>query len=78
MHSNYNETAEQAGVFSAVQANTLKAIISYNAVQLRMAAYYAEKAIAAEAAHAVTTKADSSLYCKARWLLPQFVLPHLQ
>ena len=27
------DSAEQAGVFAAVQANTLKAIISYNAVQ---------------------------------------------
>lgn len=34
-----------------------------------MAAYYAEKSIAAEAGHAVTTSADSSLYCVARWIL---------
>ena len=63
------DSAEQAGLFTAVRANTVKAMISFNADRRRMAAYYAEKAIAAEAEHAVTTSADSNLYCKARWLL---------
>ncbi len=63
------DSAEQAGLFTAVRANITKAIIYENADRRRLAAYYAEKAIAAEAGHAVTTSADSSLYCKARWIL---------
>lgn len=63
------DSAEQAGLFTAVRANTIKAIIYENAGRRRLAAYYAEKAIAAEAGHAVTTSADSSLYCKARCVL---------
>lgn len=63
------DSAEQAGLFTAVRANTVKAIVSFNADRRRMAAYYAEKAIAAEAGHAVTTSADSDFYCKARWIL---------
>ena len=63
------DSAEQAGLFTAVCANTIKAIIYANADQRRMAAYYAGKAIAAEAEHAVVTSQDSSLHCKARWIL---------
>ena len=63
------DSAEQAGLFTAVRANTIKAIIYTNADRRRMAAYYAEKAIAAEAGHAVTTSADSNLYCKVRYVL---------
>ena len=63
------DSAEQAGVFTAVHANTVKAMIYENVDQLRMAAYYAEKAIAAEAGHTVTTPSDSNLYCIARWIL---------
>ncbi|MBR0263767.1 MAG: hypothetical protein IJQ60_07780, partial [Prevotella sp.] len=63
------DSAEDAGLFTAVRVNTVKAMISFNANRRRMAAYYAEKAIAAEAGHAVTTSADSNLYCKACWLL---------
>ena len=63
------DSAEQAGLFTAVRANTIKAIIYSNADRRRLAAYYAEKAIAAEAGYAVTTSADSNLYCKARWIL---------
>ena len=63
------DSAEQAGLFTAVRANTVKAMISFNADQRRMAAYYAEKAITAEMGYAITTSADSNLYCKARWLL---------
>ena len=63
------DSAEQAGLFTAVRANTIKAIIYENAGRRRLAAYYAEKAIAAEAGHAVATSADSSLYCKARCVL---------
>ena len=63
------DSAEQAGLFTAVRANTTKAIIYENADRRRLAAYYAGKAIAAEAGHAVATSADSSLYCKARWIL---------
>ena len=63
------DSAEQAGLFTAVRANTIKAIIYANADRRRLAAYYAEKAIAAEAGHAVTTSADSNLHCKALWIL---------
>ena len=63
------DSAEQTGLFTVVRANTIKAIIYTNADRRRMAAYYAEKAIAAEAEHAVTTPADSNLYCKVRWIL---------
>ena len=63
------DSAEQAGLFTAVRANTIKAIIYANADRRRLAAYYAEKAIASEAGHAVTTSADSNLHCKARWIL---------
>ena len=63
------DSAEQAGLFTAIRANTIKAIIYENASRWRLAAYYAEKAIAAEAGHAVTTSADSNLYSKARWIL---------
>lgn len=63
------DSAEQAGVFTAIRANTIKAIIYENANRRRMAAYYAEKAIAAEAEHAVVTSADSSDYCATRWIL---------
>jgi AraC-like DNA-binding protein len=63
------DSAEQAGLFTAIRANTIKAIIYENADRRRLAAYYAEKAIAAEAGHAVATSADSNLYCKARLIL---------
>ena len=63
------DSAEQAGLFTEVRANTIKAIIYANADRRRLAAYYAEKAIAAEAGHAVATSADSSLHCKALWIL---------
>ena len=66
---NILDSAEHAGLFTAVRANTVKAMISFNADRRRMAAYYAEKAIAAEKELAVTTSADSNLYCKACWLL---------
>ena len=41
------DSAEQAGLFTAVRANTIKAVVYSNADRRRMAAYYAEKAIAA-------------------------------
>ena len=63
------DSAEQVGLFTAVRANTVKAIVYANADRRRIAAYYAEKAIAVEAGHAVTTSADSNFYCKARWIL---------
>ena len=63
------DSAEQAGLFTAVRANTIKAIIYANADRRRLSAYYAEKAIASEAGHAVTTSADSNLHCKTRWIL---------
>ena len=63
------DSAEQAGLFTAVRANTIKAVVYSNADRRRMAAYYAEKAIAAEAGQAVTTYADSNLYCKVRYIL---------
>ena len=63
------DSAEQAGLFTAVRANTIKAIIYANADRRRMATYYAEKAIAAEAGQAVTTSDDSIFHCKALWIL---------
>ncbi|MBO4464536.1 MAG: AraC family transcriptional regulator [Prevotella sp.] len=63
------DSAEDAGVFTAVRANTVKACIYENADRRRMAAYYAEKAIAAEAGHVISTSADSSDYCAARCIL---------
>jgi hypothetical protein len=63
------DSAEEAGVLTAILANTVKACIYENASRHRMAAYYAEKAIAAEEDYIVTTSADSSNYCKARWIL---------
>ena len=63
------DSAEQTGLFTVVRANTIKAIIYTNADRRRMAAYYAEKAIAAEAGYAITSSEDSNLYCKARWIL---------
>lgn len=63
------DSAEQAGLFTAIRANTIKAIIYENAERRWMATYYARKAIAAEAGHVATTSADSNLYCKARLIL---------
>ena len=63
------DSAEEAGVFSAAHAKTVKAMIYENADRLQMAAYYAKKAIDAEAKHAVITPGDSNLYCIARWIL---------
>lgn len=63
------DSAEEAGVFTTAHANTVKACIYENADRRRMATYYAEKAIAAEAGHAITTCADSSDYCATRWIL---------
>ena len=63
------DSAEQAGLFTAVCAHTTKAIIYVNADRRRLAAYHAEKAIAAEAGNAFTMPEDSNLYCKARWIL---------
>lgn len=63
------DSAEQSGLFTAVRANTIKAIIYANADRRRLAVYYAEKAIVAETGHAVTTSADSNLHCKALWIL---------
>ena len=63
------DSAEQVGVFSALRANTIKAIVYSNAGRRRMAAYYAEKAVAAETGQAVTTAADSNLFYKVRYVL---------
>jgi len=63
------DSAQQAGLFSAVRANTVKAMMHENADKLQLAAYYAEKAIAAEQELTVKTSADSTLYCVARWIL---------
>ena len=63
------DSADEAGVFTVVQTNTVKAMIYENADWLQMAAYYANKAIAAEAEHTITTPGDSNLYCIARWIL---------
>ena len=63
------DSADEAGVFTVVQANTVKAMIYENADWLQMAAYCANNAIAAEAEHAIITPGDSNLYCIARWIL---------
>ena len=42
------DSAEESGVFTAVRGNTVKATIYQNAGRRRMAAYYAEQAIASE------------------------------
>ena len=63
------DSAEHVGVFTALRANTIKAIVYSNAGRRRMSAYYAEKAVAAEAGQTVTTAADSNLYCKVRYVL---------
>ena len=63
------DSAKDAGVFTVIRANTVKACIYENTDRRRMAVYYAEKAIAAEEGHAISTSADSSDYCTARWIL---------
>ncbi len=63
------DSAEQAGLFTAIRANTIKAIIYENADRRRLAAYYAEKAMAAETGHAVATSQDCNLYYKVRHIL---------
>ena len=63
------DSAEEARVFTAKQANMVKAVIYENAGRRRMAAYYAEKAIEAEAGHAISTSTDSTEYCVARMIL---------
>jgi len=63
------DSAEEAGVFTAAYANITKARIFANADQRSMAAYFAEKVIAAETEHPITTPTDSDFYCTARWIL---------
>ena len=63
------DSAQQAGLFTAVRANTVKAMMHENVDKLQLAAYYAEKAIAAEGKQSIKTSADSTLYCVARWIL---------
>ena len=60
------DSAEKAGVFTATQANTFKAMIYVYANRRQMASYYAEKAFAAKKGQTVTTSADSSLWCMLR------------
>ena len=63
------DSAEQAGVFTAVQANSVKALIYENADQRQMAAYYAEKAIDAEKGQSVINPDDSGNYYTTRCIL---------
>ena len=67
------DSAEEAGLFTAVRANTIKAIIYTNADRRRIAAYYAEKAIEAEDDSAPWLmphpRLTGELKCKARWIL---------
>ena len=63
------DSAQQAGLFTAVRASTVKAMLHENADKLQLAAYYAEKAIAVEDEQTVKSSADSTLYCVARWIL---------
>ena len=70
------DSAEEAGVFTAVQANTVRACIYGNADRRRMAAYYAEKAIIAQEGHVATTPFNSSDYCTARFILADGAYAH--
>ena len=63
------DSAEQADLFTAVWANTVKAMVYENADWLQMASYYAGRAIEAEAGHPVVTPSDSTLFYTARWIL---------
>ena len=63
------DSAERAGVFTEICANTVKALIYENTGRRRMAAYYAQEAIDAAAGQSISTPADSSLYYTARWIL---------
>ena len=63
------DSAQQAGVFTAVCANSVKALIYENAGRRRMAAYYAVRAIDCEKGKVVNTPADSNHYYTARWIL---------
>ena len=63
------DSAEQAGVFTAVRANTVKAMIYGNANQRQMAAYYAEKAFDAEKEQSVINPGDSSNCYTTRCIL---------
>ena len=63
------DSAQQAGLFNAVWANTVKAMIYENADRLQMASYYAGRAVEAEAGCPIVTSADSSLRYNARWIL---------
>ena len=63
------DSAEQAGLFTAVRANTVKAMIYLNTDRQRMADYYAKKAIDAEKSYVVTTAADSSDHCMVLFIL---------
>lgn len=63
------DSAEQAGLFTAVQADNLRAVVSMNAYRYRMAAHYAEKAIAAQEGRKVVTLIDSNIFCLSRLVL---------
>lgn len=63
------DSAEQAGLFTAVQADNLRAIVSMNASRYRMAAHYAEKAIAAQEGRKLVTPIDSNIFCLSRLVL---------
>ena len=63
------DSAEQAGLLTAIRANTVKAAIYVNADLRRMAAYHAEKATNAWAGQTISTPGDSSLYCTSHYIL---------
>ena len=63
------DSAEQAGLFTAAQADNLRAIVCMNTYRYRMAAHYAEKAIEAQGGQKAVTPIDSNIFCLSRWVL---------
>ena len=57
------DSAEQAHLFTSVEANVQRALINFNDARWRMAAYYAEKCL--------DDKTDTSTYCSATMILAQ-------
>lgn len=63
------DSAEQAGLFTAAQADNLRAIVSMNTYRYRLAAHYAEKAIDEQDGRKAVTVLDSNIFCLSRWVL---------
>ena len=63
------DSAEQSGLFTAAQADNLRAIVSMNTYRYRLAAHYAEKAIDEQGERKAVTALDSNVFCLSRWVL---------